>query len=231
MTDELDYTNNPLHGVGLKSMLTELVEHYGFEILYAYLNINCFKTNPSIASSTKFLKKTDWAREKVEVFYLYQYKNLPKVSSEQFALPPRERIVPPHQKPREPAKLSLEDAAIVNEKRAKKAASRDQNTGARRGSSRAYNEQRNAGFNKPSGPRDAWSDEKKSFSGSRKAVDPWGNWKGEKSSPDDGQHAASSKTKVDPWGNWKADNAASQDEDNAAETKTKVDPWGNWKDK
>ena len=81
---EVDYTNNPLHGVGLNQLLTELVEHYGFEILYAYLNINCFKTNPSIQSSEKFLKKTQWAREKVELFYLYKFKNLPRVSSEQF---------------------------------------------------------------------------------------------------------------------------------------------------
>ena len=91
MTDELNYQSNPLHGVGLKEMLTEVVGHYGFDILYAYLNINCFKTNPSIAASVKFLKKTEWAREKVEVFYLYEYKNLPTVSSEQFKLPPRER--------------------------------------------------------------------------------------------------------------------------------------------
>ncbi|WP_315981751.1 VF530 family DNA-binding protein [Aliamphritea spongicola] len=50
--------------MGLNQLLTELVEHYGFEILYAYLNINCFKTNPSIQSSEKFLKKTQWARER-----------------------------------------------------------------------------------------------------------------------------------------------------------------------
>ncbi|PIW45926.1 MAG: hypothetical protein COW18_10905 [Zetaproteobacteria bacterium CG12_big_fil_rev_8_21_14_0_65_54_13] len=72
MNDEINYKNNPLHGLGLKSLLTEIVDHYGFEILFAYLNINCFKINPSIDSSVKFLKKTDWAREKVEVFYLYE---------------------------------------------------------------------------------------------------------------------------------------------------------------
>ena len=69
MDNEIDYKSNPLHGVSLKTMLTELVDHYGFEILYAYLYINCFKTNPSIASSVKFLNKTDWARENVEGFY------------------------------------------------------------------------------------------------------------------------------------------------------------------
>ncbi|WP_261842942.1 VF530 family protein [Aliamphritea ceti] len=122
MSNEVDYKNNPLHGVGLNQVLTELVEHYGFEILYAYLNINCFKTNPSIKSSEKFLKKTEWAREKVEIFYLYKYKNLPRVSSEQFALSPRDRVVPTNQKPGEPAELSLEDAEIQREKSAKKAA-------------------------------------------------------------------------------------------------------------
>ena len=68
MNDEINYTNNPLHGLSLKNLLIEMVDHYGFELLFAYLNINCFKTKPSIDSSVKFLKKTDWAREKVEAF-------------------------------------------------------------------------------------------------------------------------------------------------------------------
>ncbi|WP_417537459.1 VF530 family DNA-binding protein [Marinomonas sp.] len=122
MNDEINYENNPLHGLGLEELLTQLVDHYGFDILYAYLNINCFKTNPSIESSVKFLKKTEWAREKVEIFYLYKYKNLPRVSSEQFDLPPRKRIIPNGQTPREPAELSFEDAERVREKQAKKAA-------------------------------------------------------------------------------------------------------------
>jgi len=124
MTTEINYTNNPLHGVGLKTIVMEMVDHYGFEILFAYLNINCFKTNPCIDSSVKFLKKSDWAREKVEAFYLYEFKNLPRATAEQFLLPPRERIVPKNQKPRKPAKLSLEDAERLREKRAKKAAAR-----------------------------------------------------------------------------------------------------------
>ncbi len=122
MNEEPNYKNNPLHGLGLKNLLTEIVDHYGFEILFAYLNINCFKSNPSIESSIKFLKKTDWAREKVEAFYLYQYKRLPRASAEQFALPPRDRIIPDGQLPGEPAELSLEDARRLREKRAKKTA-------------------------------------------------------------------------------------------------------------
>ena len=126
MTDEINYSNNPLHGVSLKQVVTELAQHYGFEILFAYLNINCFKTKPSIDSSIKFLKKTDWAREKVEAFYLYQYESLPRASAEQFERPPRDRIVPPEQVPGPPAVLSLEDAERLREKRARKAAQHDQ---------------------------------------------------------------------------------------------------------
>lgn len=121
MDNEINYKSNPLHGVSLKSMLTELVDHYGFEILHAYLYINCFKTNPSIASSVKFLNKTDWARENVEAFYLYQFKNLPRASAEQFLLAPRDRVIPEGQVPGNPAELSLEDAEKLRAKRAKKA--------------------------------------------------------------------------------------------------------------
>ena len=125
MNTEINFKNNPLHGVSLKTMLTEIVNHYGYELLFAYLNIQCFKNNPSIDASVKFLKKTDWAREKVEGFYLYQFKSLPRASTEQFELPPRDRIVPPDQKPGAPAELSLEDAERLREKRARKAAQHD----------------------------------------------------------------------------------------------------------
>lgn len=139
MTDENEYTNNPLHGVSLKTLLTDIVDCYGFDILNAYLNINCFKNNPSIESSIKFLKKTDWAREKVEAFYLYQYKNLPRASADQFELPPRKRVIPDDQKPGHPAELSLEDAEWLREKRARKTEQYRQNTGYRtRGHSRNY---------------------------------------------------------------------------------------------
>ena len=135
MSNEINYKNNPLHGVGLKSLLIEMVDQYGFEILFAYLNINCFKTNPSVDSSVKFLKKTDWAREKVEAFYLYEFKNLPRASSEQFLLPPRERIIPEDQAPGNPKELSLEDAERLREKRANKSAARKQWAGQRSGKS------------------------------------------------------------------------------------------------
>lgn len=121
-----NYQNSPLHAVGLNAVLTQLVDQYGFEILYAYLNINCFNNNPSLESSEKFLKKTTWAREKVESFYLYQYKNLPRATAEEFELPPRDRTIPQDQEVGEPAELSLEDAERLQEKRAKKAAEHNQ---------------------------------------------------------------------------------------------------------
>ena len=128
MNNEINYKNNPLHGVGLKDLLLEIVDHYGFEILFAYLNINCFKVNPSIDSSVKFLKKTVWAREKVEVFYLYEFKNLPSASSEQFSLPPRDRVIPEGQVVGEPAELNLEDAERLRLKRETKSAEWEKGT-------------------------------------------------------------------------------------------------------
>lgn len=62
--------NNPLHGVKLAEMLQFLVADYGWEELSERININCFKSNPSIKSSLKFLRRTPWAREKVERLYL-----------------------------------------------------------------------------------------------------------------------------------------------------------------
>jgi len=62
--------NNPLHGVKLITILEVLVEHFGWENLSMKININCFKNDPSIKSSLKFLRKTPWARDKVEELYL-----------------------------------------------------------------------------------------------------------------------------------------------------------------
>jgi uncharacterized protein (DUF2132 family) len=61
---------DPLHGVTLQMMLDQLVEHYGWEELGRRIEINCFTSDPSIISSLKFLRKTPWAREKVEALYL-----------------------------------------------------------------------------------------------------------------------------------------------------------------
>ena len=62
--------NNPLHGITLKELVADLVEHLGFEEMGRAVNIRCFTHDPSINSSLKFLRKTLWAREKVEALYL-----------------------------------------------------------------------------------------------------------------------------------------------------------------
>ncbi|MFK7749271.1 MAG: VF530 family DNA-binding protein [Kordia sp.] len=62
--------NNPLHGIKLSEIVTALVDYYGFEELSKRININCFKSDPSVKSSLKFLRRTPWAREKVEKLYL-----------------------------------------------------------------------------------------------------------------------------------------------------------------
>jgi len=61
--------NNPLHGITLKQLLTDLEAHLGFEAMGEEVNIRCFTQDPSINSSLKFLRKTPWAREKVEALY------------------------------------------------------------------------------------------------------------------------------------------------------------------
>ena len=62
--------SNPLHGITLEQIVTKLVGHYGWEGLSQKININCFKNDPSIKSSLKFLRKTEWARVKVEALYV-----------------------------------------------------------------------------------------------------------------------------------------------------------------
>ncbi|MFP3977491.1 MULTISPECIES: VF530 family protein [Marinobacter] len=62
--------NNPLHGITLEQVVTRLQEHYGWNGLAQQVNINCFKSDPSIKSSLKFLRKTQWARDKVEGLYI-----------------------------------------------------------------------------------------------------------------------------------------------------------------
>ena len=179
MSNEITYTNNPLHGLSLKNLLIEIVDHYGFDILFAYLNINCFKTNPSIASSVKFLKKTTWACERVEAFYLYEFKSLPKVSSEQFSLSPRERIIPEDQTPGEPAELNLDDAEQLRRNRVAKAAAYDQSAGHRSNSGKSSGAQQ--GRHSVSGDNSYGKPEHESLdspdSSIERSEDPWAKWR------------------------------------------------------
>lgn len=63
-------THNALHGVTLEAIVTALVAHYGWEKLGQLIDIRCFQSDPSVKSSLKFLRKTPWAREKVEALYV-----------------------------------------------------------------------------------------------------------------------------------------------------------------
>ena len=67
-----EQANNPLHGLKLEKLVTDLVEYFGWEELSDRIPINCFKSNPSIKSSLKFLRTTPWARERVEGLYLWR---------------------------------------------------------------------------------------------------------------------------------------------------------------
>jgi len=70
MTDQ--QANNPLHGITLEMILTHLVEYYGWEEMGSLIRIRCFNYDPSIKSSLAFLRKTPWARKKVENLYMRQ---------------------------------------------------------------------------------------------------------------------------------------------------------------
>jgi uncharacterized protein (DUF2132 family) len=70
VNDSSDQANNPLHGITLQTIVEALVARYGFEELGRLIPVRCFTHDPSITSSLKFLRKTDWARRKVERLYL-----------------------------------------------------------------------------------------------------------------------------------------------------------------
>jgi uncharacterized protein (DUF2132 family) len=71
-------SKDPLHGITLQKIVEQLEQFYGFDTLGELIKIKCFNENPSVKSSLTFLRKTDWARKKVEELYL---KTLPKFTS------------------------------------------------------------------------------------------------------------------------------------------------------
>jgi len=73
--EKRQHPKDPLHGLTLKVIVTELYEKYGWEGLAEKVPVNCFKSNPSIKSSLTFLRKTPWAREKVEALYIRSKQN------------------------------------------------------------------------------------------------------------------------------------------------------------
>jgi uncharacterized protein (DUF2132 family) len=74
---------NPLHGITLESMLNDLVAHFGWPELGYQIHIRCFVLDPSVASSLKFLRKTPWAREKVESLYLFMRREQARTAKTQ----------------------------------------------------------------------------------------------------------------------------------------------------
>ncbi|EAS47945.1 hypothetical protein GB2207_09051 [marine gamma proteobacterium HTCC2207] len=80
--------NNPLHGLTLEAVVTQLVDSYGFPYLAERVKINCFKSDPSIKSSLKFLRRTLWAREQVEKLYVAKFA---KVQSKQLKAKPESK--------------------------------------------------------------------------------------------------------------------------------------------
>lgn len=81
---------NPLHGITLEAIVTQLHAHYGWEGLGDRIRINCFHFDPSIKSSLKFLRKTPWARTKVEELYLDTLPDLPPPAPAETPAPPPE---------------------------------------------------------------------------------------------------------------------------------------------
>ena len=79
---------NPLHGLTLETILTALVAHYGWAGLGERISVRCFLSDPSIASSLKFLRKTPWAREKVESLYLFMLREVRRTSPTVHNFPP-----------------------------------------------------------------------------------------------------------------------------------------------
>lgn len=83
-----DQPGNPLHGVKLEAIVSALAAHYGWEELGQRINIRCFTSEPSVASSLKFLRKTSWAREKVESLYLFMLRDIRRSSPTVHNFPP-----------------------------------------------------------------------------------------------------------------------------------------------
>lgn len=174
MSQENEQLNNPLHGLKLDILLNELITHYGFDILAEYTRIKCFKNNPSVISSLKFLRKTEWARETLERFYLYSYKNLPEPGEDEFEIPPRQRIIPLHIKAKEPKVLVKGEAIVPLSKDSFKETHRSKPE-----HKKEYNQGRNRENNRPERSRNdskATSRESSSDnSNSNKPFDPYSN--------------------------------------------------------
>ncbi|MEH6453310.1 MAG: VF530 family protein [Psychromonas sp.] len=106
--------NNPLYGLKLEVLLSEISEQYGWELLSEALEINRFQFHTGMKSTAKFLRANQWAREKVENFYLYQFKNLPCPDDKQLSIPPRDRKIPSEYQSGTPAEIDEQVIAQID---------------------------------------------------------------------------------------------------------------------
>jgi uncharacterized protein (DUF2132 family) len=84
MSTEQEQPRNPLHGITLERMLNELVEEFGWETMGKRIRIRCFNEDPTVKSSLTFLRKTPWARQKVEEMYLSMQRAKARAQRQQF---------------------------------------------------------------------------------------------------------------------------------------------------
>jgi uncharacterized protein (DUF2132 family) len=184
--------NNPLHGVGIDAMFSEILRHYHWEILSEQLKFKCLESHPSFAAATKFLKKTKWAREKTEAFYLYRFKQLPIPSDEEHLLPPRERSFESGLDEKLPAEIKQGDKQFFD----------DPISGPKFHDKLPYGETQSdkKPYDKPS--RRAPSKPKPSLieSNGDKAVDSENS---NNSDTSDSSDSSAGSDSSDPWGKWK----------------------------
>ncbi|MGI2092035.1 VF530 family DNA-binding protein [Shewanella oncorhynchi] len=115
----MNQSNNPLHGIKLETIITYLVEKYGWEELGERINIRCFTHDPSIKSSLRFLRKTEWARDKVEYLYLRANKlplPPPKADSSQAAKKPAAKVATKKTNQTPPDKSAKSDKPNTDDK-------------------------------------------------------------------------------------------------------------------
>ena len=106
MTDKK--SNNPFFGLKMDQLLTEISDHYGWALLSEALCIDRFQYHTGMKSTVKFLRNNEWAKDKVENFYLYQYKNFPCPDDKQLAIAPRDRFIGEQPQGSVPASITAE---------------------------------------------------------------------------------------------------------------------------
>ncbi len=106
--------NNPLYGLKMDLLLTEISQHYGWELLSEALAIERFQYHTGMKSTIKFLRNQQWAKDKVENFYLYQYKNFPCPDDKQLSIAPRDRFIAAEQQAGEPVQITAEVIAQID---------------------------------------------------------------------------------------------------------------------